>query len=90
MAEQNRVLSAAFPTPPPFYKNFTKDNLDQLKRLREGKDKPENTNGSTPDDQTLDVLSLPPEIRTLIPPEPPTDGRFKTFGVQHDVRMDAM
>lgn len=77
MAEQSRILSAAFPTPPPFYKSFTKENLAQLKQRQRIREDSENDG--------LDVLALPHELRQLIPPKPPTDGRYRSFGIQHDV-----
>lgn len=75
-----------FPTPPPFYKHFTKQNTSQLQRLRR-----EQGHGKTRDDtrsageQDVDVLQLPSEFRYLIPPQPPTDGRWRSFGTSHDL-----
>jgi hypothetical protein len=75
---QARMLSAAFPTPPPYYKHFTKPNVTKVRQIR--KEAATNTN-------QVDVESLPAELRYLIPPEPPVDGRYKSFGAQHDVRV---
>lgn len=75
---QARMLSAAFPTPPPYYKHFTKQNVTKVRQIR--KEAATNTN-------QVDVESLPAELRYLIPPEPPADGRYKSFGAQHDVRV---
>lgn len=75
---QARMLSAAFPTPPPYYKHFTKQNVTKVRQIR--KEAATNTN-------QIDVDSLPAELRYLIPPEPPADGRYKSFGAQHDVRI---
>lgn len=87
MAEQNqaRMLSAAFPTPPPFYKHFTKANVSKLREL--GKEATKNkTEGSEEEGQAaIDVLSLPTELRYLIPPEPPADGKYQSFGANYDV-----
>lgn len=88
MAEQAqaRMLSAAFPTPPPFYKHFTKQNVTKLRELRKEAAK----NKFECDDEShqpqIDVLSLPPELRFLVPPEPPADGRYRSFGGDYDVR----
>ncbi|KAI5235794.1 mediator of RNA polymerase II transcription subunit 7 [Aureobasidium subglaciale] len=75
MAEQAqvRMLSAAFPTPPPYYKHFTKQNVTKVRQIRK--------EAATNSDQ-VDVDSLPTELRYLIPPEPPADGRYKSFGAQ--------
>ncbi|KAK0354208.1 Mediator of RNA polymerase II transcription subunit 7 [Friedmanniomyces endolithicus] len=75
-------MKAPFPTPPPFYQHFTKDNLRSLRRLRKEAGVPTNPSHtdniiSHPD---LDLLALPPELRYLIPPPPPTDPTIHTFG----------
>ncbi|TKA80289.1 hypothetical protein B0A55_03029 [Friedmanniomyces simplex] len=74
-------MKAPFPTPPPFYKHFTKDNLTLLRRLRKeagiSTDRSHTDDGPHPD---LDILSLPPELRYLIPPPPPTELTMHTFG----------
>lgn len=83
MAEQTqqaRMLSAAFPTPPPYYKHFTKQNVTKVRQIR--KEAASNNDGQ------VDVSSLPQELRYLVPPEPPADGRYKSFGAQHDVGVD--
>ncbi|KAH0341188.1 MED7-domain-containing protein, partial [Aureobasidium melanogenum] len=77
---QARMLSAAFPTPPPYYKHFTKQNVTKVRQIR--KEAATNTN-------QVDVESLPAELRYLIPPEPPADGRYKSFGAQHDLAQPA-
>ncbi|THY30953.1 mediator of RNA polymerase II transcription subunit 7 [Aureobasidium pullulans] len=82
MAEQAqaRMLSAAFPTPPPYYKHFTKQNVTKVRQIRK--------EAATNSDQ-VDVGSLPADLRYLIPPEPPADGRYKSFGAQHDLAQPA-
>ncbi|KAK0286830.1 Mediator of RNA polymerase II transcription subunit 7 [Friedmanniomyces endolithicus] len=75
-------MKAPFPTPPPFYQHFTKDNLRSLRRLRKEAGVPTNPSHtdniiSHPD---LDLLALPPELRYLIPPPPPADPTIHTFG----------
>ncbi|KAI4717838.1 mediator of RNA polymerase II transcription subunit 7 [Aureobasidium sp. EXF-10727] len=77
---QARMLSAAFPTPPPYYKHFSKQNVTKVRQIR--KEAATNTN-------QVDVESLPAELRYLIPPEPPADGRYKSFGAQHDLAQPA-
>ena len=72
MADQSRTLSAAFPTPPPFYKDFTKENVSQLNRLRR--------------EAGAEEVRVPAVLHNLLPPEPPADGRYRSFGIQHDVR----
>ncbi|KAK5124984.1 hypothetical protein LTR85_001174 [Meristemomyces frigidus] len=88
MAEQPR-MAAPFPAPPPFYKHFTKQNTAQLRQLRKDAGVPahHDQDATTTTDQrpNLDILSLPPELRYLIPPQPPTDNKFKAFGIPHDL-----
>ncbi|CZT17290.1 related to MED7-member of RNA Polymerase II transcriptional regulation mediator complex [Ramularia collo-cygni] len=57
-----QVMAAPFPTPPPFWKHFTKQNVARAKQLRDG--------------ETIDS-----ELQYLIPPEPPSDGKYHSFGV---------
>jgi len=82
MADQGqpRVLTAAFPTPPPYYKSFTKENVQRLRKFQKDAGVTSENFVDGPDRQ-----SLPQELRNLVPPEPPADGRFKSFGVQHDL-----
>ena len=90
MAEQQQPnASAAFPAPPPFYKYFTADNLNRLKQLRASNEMPnEEVAPDAParSSPPLDITSLPPELRYLIPPAPPT-GQYQSFGAIHHVRM---
>jgi mediator of RNA polymerase II transcription subunit 7 len=76
MAEQ-AAIAAVFPAPPPFYKHFTKQNLAALRQLRKAA-KDSNEEGE------LDVHSLPAELRYLIPPDPPQDEKYTSFGVEID------
>lgn len=67
-----------FPDPPPFYKHFTEENLARLKEAGH-----ESTSGDDAIGKNLSMdqlLSLPIELRYLIPPEPPTaDEEFHIF-----------
>lgn len=88
MAEQSGI-AAPFPAPPPFYKHFTKENLTALRQLRKEAGVPlKPSNETTADDERprrdVDVGALPPELRYLVPPEPPQDGTYNVFGVAID------
>ncbi|KAL8791701.1 MAG: hypothetical protein Q9195_005708 [Heterodermia aff. obscurata] len=79
------AVSAAFPAPPPFYKHFTKENLAHLEKLRASNDSsieeiPTDTPAKAP--PSLDITSLPTEIRYLIPPSPP-NGEYRSFNTTH-------
>jgi mediator of RNA polymerase II transcription subunit 7 len=88
MAEKPHT-KANFPIPPPFYKHFTKDNLAQLRQIRKEKTatQPTTDNGTSITEQSkeLDIATLPAELCYLVPPPPPADGKWRTFGAQHDL-----
>ncbi|KAI9834040.1 MAG: hypothetical protein M1819_003325 [Sarea resinae] len=84
------TLSAAFPTPPPFFKHFTEANLRRLEDLR----KPKESQGGSPEDRDANATTehdplrlavLPSELRYLIPPEPPTAGTYRSFGDTYNI-----
>jgi mediator of RNA polymerase II transcription subunit 7 len=88
MAEKPHT-KANFPIPPPFYKHFTKDNLAQLRQIRKektGSQLTDNNEASTTGEpKDLDITTLPADLRYLVPPPPPADGKWRTFGAQHDL-----
>ncbi len=86
MADQPAAaaISSAFPAPPPFYKSFTAQNLEAQAKYLETTNEP--TSGPLPTPASgLDLLTLPPELRNLFPPAPPPDGKYRSFGIEHDV-----
>ncbi|KAK3699829.1 Mediator of RNA polymerase II transcription subunit 7 [Vermiconidia calcicola] len=87
--QQQATISAPFPAPPPFYKHFTKPNLAQLRQIRRetanAQQQPHiTTNGSNDSKPDIDILSLPPELRYLLPPPPPQDDKYRTLGAPQD------
>lgn len=80
------AISSPFPAPPPFYKSFTSQNLEAQETYLEDTNQP--TSGPLPTRASgLDLFSLPPELRNLFPPAPPPDGKYRSFGVEHDVSI---
>ncbi|KAF2804727.1 MED7-domain-containing protein [Mytilinidion resinicola] len=77
MEDDEEPASYGPPQPPPFYKHFTTQNLDRLKEIQEAAASESKDNGEA---STPKLLDLPPELRYLIPPEPPADGIYKSFG----------
>jgi mediator of RNA polymerase II transcription subunit 7 len=73
MADQQQPLKAPFPPPPPFYKSFTTANLAQLRKLRK-------ESSATSEAADISILNLPLELRYLIPPQPPADGTWTSYG----------
>lgn len=85
---QSGAISAAFPAPPPFYKSFTPENLERLQPYIDPSSQVStNTlHSSGPSIASIPELSsLPPELRHLVPPAPPRDGKYRSFGYQHDI-----
>lgn len=85
MTTEQTGPAAPFPTPPPFYHHFTKQNLARLRQIRrEAGIPPASSSTSQAADDSkrdVDVLSLPTELRYLVPPEPPReDAKYTTFG----------
>lgn len=87
MDEDEGQLSTTFPQPPPFYKHFTSQNLERLKEFQESIDS--KTQGGNPSEAlgltSPRLLNLPPELRYLIPPEPPADGKYRSFGLPQNI-----
>lgn len=67
-----------FPRPPPFYQQFSEDNLKQLEQIRKER-LPQN---GKPVELQLD--DVPPHLQYLLPPSPPT-GTYTAFGEQYGV-----
>ena len=87
MADQPQpgTISAAFPAPPPFYKSFTPQNLDSLQTHLESSGQSTSPATQPTTAPIPDILSLPPELRNLIPPPPPVEGKYRSFGTVHEV-----
>ncbi|KAK6354821.1 Mediator of RNA polymerase II transcription subunit 7 [Orbilia brochopaga] len=71
--DQQRNTASAFPAPPPFFKNFTPENQAKLKELQRASNRAEDDGGAS-------SQQLPPELVCLIPPKPPTEGQYRSFG----------
>lgn len=82
-----RALTATFPRPPPFWKQFTTENIERLEKIKEETAK---SRGDSPKKKWLSAelrtLDVPPELRHLIPPEPPKSGSYSVFGETQSVR----
>lgn len=76
-------ISNAFPAPPPFWKQFTSENLEKVEDLEKEKNAELSPSKWTPTE--LRTLELPPELQLLIPPEPPASGTYTCFGQELSV-----
>jgi mediator of RNA polymerase II transcription subunit 7 len=78
MEDEERIGGPFFPQPPPFYKHFTSDNVEALKKFKEAHSDGNDESAALSPTQ---LLSLPPELRCLVPPEPPGDDeQYRVFG----------
>lgn len=85
---QAGAVSAAFPAPPPFYKSFTPNNIERLQHFNDPASQTsiETQRSSGPSIPSIsDPTSLPAELHHLIPPAPPSDGKYRSFGILHDI-----
>ncbi|KAK2736911.1 hypothetical protein FQN57_000514 [Myotisia sp. PD_48] len=74
---RQRGVAAAFPPPPPFWRHFTVAKQEKLRKLKNEAD-----DSIKAKDQTLTSLrslDISPELRYLVPPEPPTT-EYTLFG----------
>lgn len=84
MAEQQQ-MKALWPAPPPFYRHFANKNIAQLRQIRKDRANDTAESGEGDESQGIDVLSLPAELRYLIPPAPPADNKWRAFGVANEL-----
>jgi mediator of RNA polymerase II transcription subunit 7 len=71
------------PNPPNFYKQFTTANLE---RLEQWKKEHASSSSTAAEGITSQILRLPPELRYLVPPEPPSSGDYRLFGQYRTTR----
>ncbi|KAK7550053.1 MED7 protein-domain-containing protein [Phyllosticta citricarpa] len=86
--DADNVLSTQWPAPPPFWKHFTPENRARLKELQDasrGEDILMSSSENARKDDGSKPLDLPPELRYLVPPEPPASGKYRSFGDQYDI-----
>lgn len=90
--EHDDAVGSIFPVPPPFYKHFTAENLARLKALRENVQLEDSgaATSETAAERSQRILDLPPELRYLVPPSPPTDGKWRNFGGNYDVSSSCL
>jgi mediator of RNA polymerase II transcription subunit 7 len=79
-------LAATFPAPPPFWKEFTEENLNRISELRVAQSGESVKKSDSADALPARILDLPPELRYLQPPEEPAEGIYRSFGDIYNVR----
>ncbi|KAB8346384.1 hypothetical protein FH972_023426 [Carpinus fangiana] len=83
--QQENVLSAAFPAPPPFFKHFTPDNVKRVEAARAAASQNGDTSPSSIDAAIRKDSDLPSELHFLLPPEPPQSDEYRSFGETFNV-----
>ncbi|KAL4924193.1 mediator complex subunit MED7 [Aspergillus undulatus] len=80
MAEAGRAINTAFAPPPPLWKYFTPENVQKLEEIKKQASK-EDGKPLKKDWSPSEVRSLtvPPELRFLVPPEIPSE-QYSVFG----------
>ncbi|KAL2830467.1 MED7 protein-domain-containing protein [Aspergillus cavernicola] len=83
MAEggQQRALTTAFAPPPPLWKHFTPGNAKRLEEIKKEASKGEDGKPRKKDWSPAELrsLTLPPELRFLVPPDIPSE-QYSVFG----------
>jgi mediator of RNA polymerase II transcription subunit 7 len=80
------TLTILYPPPPPFYKEFKPENIAKIEVLRAAQSGAKSKTEFDPATSLpARILDLPPELRCLQPPEPPADGFYRCFGINHTV-----
>lgn len=86
---QQPAVPTAFAPPPPLWKHFTRENLEELEKIKNEASKGEDGRINchkqwSPSD--LRALDVPPKLRFLVPPEIPT-GQYSVFGELQSVSV---
>ncbi|KAL4800650.1 MED7 protein-domain-containing protein [Aspergillus venezuelensis] len=81
MAEAPRALNTAFAPPPPLWKHFTLENLKKLEDIKKEQSKSEDGKPKRKhwSPSEMRSLTVPPELRFLVPPEIPSK-QYSVFG----------
>lgn len=77
--QEPHSLASTFPNPPPFWKDFTPDNIARIDELRKAYSN--HHQGETPHR----IPGVPEDLANLQPPAEPTDGRWRVFGDHYTV-----
>lgn len=76
MEEEQQQVASTWPLPPPFWKDFTPENIARIEELR----KETAERFGTQDASNVRLDDLPRALRNLQPPSEPEDGEWRVFG----------
>ncbi|KAI1074202.1 MED7-domain-containing protein [Whalleya microplaca] len=74
-------VSSTWPPPPPFWQDFTPENLARIDELRKQQAEREGVDDPT----KVHIPDLPRELRNLQPPREPEDGEWRVFGDKYQL-----
>lgn len=74
--QAENIVSSTFPPPPPFWKDFTADNIARIADLKQEQAESQRIE----DASTIRLAGLPPNLRNLQPPLEPESGEWRVFG----------
>ncbi|KAH6645176.1 MED7 protein-domain-containing protein [Truncatella angustata] len=80
--EAQNAISSTYPAPPPFWKDFTPDNVARIADLRQEQAERQGITDST----TVRLSGLPENLGTLQPPPEPEDGTWRVFGQNYALK----
>ncbi|PHH63919.1 hypothetical protein CDD81_5367 [Ophiocordyceps australis] len=80
MADQEPLsLASTFPNPPPFWRDFTPENIARIEELREKHARQDKDASGA----VLRLQDVPPDLANLEAPPEPTQERWRVFGDQY-------
>ncbi|KAJ2977173.1 hypothetical protein NUW58_g7891 [Xylaria curta] len=82
MDEEQQQVASTWPLPPPFWKDFTSDNVSRIEELR----KETADRLGVQDTWKVRLDGLPRELRNLQPPPEPEDGEWRVFGDRYRLK----
>ncbi|KAL9622689.1 MAG: hypothetical protein Q9160_002999 [Pyrenula sp. 1 TL-2023] len=85
MASPPAVSKAPFPAPPPFWREFTAENITRLESIKKESKGTSSLSQPSWKPSDLRALDLPTELRHLVPPHPPTEATYRIFGQPQSV-----
>ncbi|KAI1356018.1 mediator complex, subunit Med7 [Xylaria sp. FL0043] len=80
--DEEQQIASTWPPPPPFWKDFTPDNVQRIEALR----KEAAERSGLRDASDVRLAGLPRELRNLQPPPEPEDGEWRVFGDRYKLK----